>query len=211
MSDKPDHTPPLIPGTDAYADQVIAGHTYDGIKEYDNPMPGWWVWTFVLSVVFAVVYWTGITFFEAIPTYEDSLASGRDELVEMREAYAIANPPFVADAQGLARVVADPADVAAGAALYPSVCAACHADQGQGLIGPNLTDQYAIHSMENTNVYLIIANGLPEAGMPPWEGVFTAEEMGQLVAYVQALRSRPVDGKEPQGELIAASTDAAAE
>lgn len=205
MSDKPDNTPPLIPDTDAYADQVIAGHTYDGIKEYDNPMPGWWVWTFVLSVVFAILYWAGITFFDAIPTYEDSLASSRAELVERRQAYAEANPPFIADAEGLARVVADPSQVVAGAALYSTVCAACHADQGQGLIGPNLTDQYAIHPMDDSNVYSIIANGLPEAGMPPWESAFTPEEMGQIVAYVQALRNNPVEGKEPQGDLIVAA------
>jgi cytochrome c oxidase cbb3-type subunit 3 len=211
MSDKSDNTPPLIPDEDAYADVVIAGHTYDGIKEYDNPMPGWWVWTFVATVVFGVFYWVGITFFDWVPTYEDDLVASRAELMEIRQAYAVANPPFVADAEGLALLIGDPAQIASGAELYATVCAACHGDQGQGLIGPNLTDAYAVHSMENTNVYSIIAAGLPEAGMPPWEAVFSAEEMGALVAYVQALRENPVEGKEPEGEPIAAVSDVASE
>lgn len=195
------NTPP--PPDDGYADVVIAGHTYDGIKEYDNPMPSWWVWTFVLTVVFGLFYWAGAQVFGFIPTYEDDLAEARLELAEIRQAYAVANPPFVADAEGLSRYVGDSGHIAAGAELYGTVCAACHGDQGQGLIGPNLTDDYAIHPMDNVTVYAIIAQGLPEAGMPPWEASFSPEEMGQMVAYVQALRETPVaGGKEPQGEPI---------
>ncbi len=71
-------------------DEVIRGHKYDGIREYDNPMPGWWVWTFVLTVVFSVVYVLGIHVFDFVDTYEDDLAEAQAELLEVREAYAAA-------------------------------------------------------------------------------------------------------------------------
>ena len=55
-------------------DEIIKGHTYDGIKEYDNPMPGWWLWVLWASVAFSIVYYIGITFFDFVDTYEDDLA-----------------------------------------------------------------------------------------------------------------------------------------
>ena len=114
MSQHPEETPraddsSLIVG-DA-EDRVIKGHKYDGIKEYDNPMPGWWVWLFIGTIAFSVVYYVGITFFDAIDTYEDDLAEGLTELEVVRELYAAANPTFEADPATLQQFVEDPAAV----------------------------------------------------------------------------------------------------
>lgn len=183
--------------------EPMAGHKYDGIQEYDNPMPGWWVWIFVGTVVFAVVYFVGITFFDFVDTYEDDLAQSRQELSVIREAYAAANPTFQVDEATLAGYVGDEAMIAAGAEHYKALCAACHNEQGQGLIGPNLADAYWIHGGTNVDLFDVITKGVPEKGMPGWEANLTPEDRAAVVAFIRSLEgTNPPNAKEPQGELV---------
>ncbi len=200
MSTQPHHEAPAPSGGER--DRVIKGHTYDGIREYDNPMPGWWLWLFWITVVFAPIYLIGInTGF--IDTYEEDLAEGLAELETMRATYAAANPTFEADAATLAGYAGDPAMVEAGAGHYATVCAACHGDQGQGLIGPNLTDEYWLHGGTLTDIYTVIAEGVPAKGMPAWSVQFSPQEIAQLTAYVASLKgTNPPNPKEPQGERV---------
>ena len=184
------------------ADEVIPGHKYDGIREYDNPMPGWWIALFVLTIVFGIVYFLGITFFGFVDTYEDDLAQAQAELVEMREAYAASGPAFETDERALMRYVRDETMVAAGAEDYRVNCASCHGNEGQGLIGPNLTDDYWIHGSSNTAVWEILAVGVPAKGMPPWESVLSPEERAELLAFIRSIQDTdPPGAKEPQGDL----------
>ena len=199
--EEPEDAPSLLYGDTP--DEVIKGHKYDGIKEYDNPMPSWWVWLFVLTVVFSVIYVAGIEIFGFIDTYTEDLAESRQELQLVRDAYAAANPVFEADEATLARYAEDPSMAEAGAANYAAVCAACHGDAGQGLIGPNLTDEYWIHGGTNADIYRILAVGVPEKGMPGWEGSLSPEERAQLVALIRSFEgTSPPGAKEPQGEPV---------
>ena len=134
-------------------DQLIQGHRYDGIKEYDNPMPGWWVWLLWVCVAYSVVYFVGITWFDFVDSYEDDLAQSQEALEMQRTAYAKANPSFQPTPANLATFVENADRVAAGEATYQSLCASCHGDKGQGVIGPNLTDNYWIHGGSNTDIY----------------------------------------------------------
>ncbi|HEX7071805.1 MAG TPA: cbb3-type cytochrome c oxidase N-terminal domain-containing protein, partial [Rhodothermales bacterium] len=83
-------------------DVVIEGHRYDGIREYDNPMPGWWVWMFVACTVFAIVYVPGLHLFDFIDSYEDDLAQGLEELEARRAAFAEQGGGFEATEASLA-------------------------------------------------------------------------------------------------------------
>ncbi len=202
----PEHRPPDAeqPGSTLYGrahDQVIQGHKYDGIKEYDNPMPGWWVWSFYVCIVFAVVYSVGITFFDFVDTYEDDLAQSQAELQVIREAYAEANPSFTPEPASLAALADDPAAVEAGAATYAAVCAACHGAEAQGVIGPNLTDDYWLHGGSNMAIFEILKTGVAAKGMPAWESSLSAEERAQLVAFIRSVQgTEPAGAKDPQGE-----------
>ncbi|RMF65281.1 MAG: nitrogen fixation protein FixP [Bacteroidetes bacterium] len=187
---------------DANRDTPMQGHNYDGIQEYDNPMPGWWVWLFWGTIIFSVVYTLGLHVFGFIDSYEEDLAESQQELMAIREAYAAANPAAAIDEATLAAYVADPARVEAGAAHYAAQCAACHGDKGQGLIGPNLTDKYWLHGNTNMDLYNVITNGVLDKGMPPWEAVFTPEQRAELVAFIRSLEgTNPPGAKEPQGTL----------
>lgn len=192
---------PLIYGETP--DQVIQGHKYDGIKEYDNPMPGWWVWLFYASIAFAAFYYVGITFFGFIDTYGEDLAESQQQLQQQRVAYAEANPTFAPDEASLARYVGNTGREEAGAVHYQAICAACHGDQGQGSIGPNLTDAYWIYGHSNLDLYEAITVGFPDRGMPPWDAVLSPEERGEVVAFLRTLEgTNPPNAKEPQGELV---------
>lgn len=195
MSDNPTTPVPEDPHGVA-----IEGHSYDGIQEFDNPMPGWWVWIFVATIVFTPIYVLGVHVYGFINSYEDDLAEGQQELQVMREAYAAANPTFDADSTTLAVYASDPAQVAAGATAYATYCAACHGDQGQGLIGPNLTDAYWIHGGSDVDLYNVVTRGVVERGMAPWEAVLTPEQRAQVVAFIRSLQgTNPPGAKEPQG------------
>ncbi len=202
MSETPHHAP-----EDASDDApIIRGHNYDGIKEYDNPMPGWWVWSFWISIIFAPFYILGVHYMGFLDSYEDDLAQGQEELQVMRHAYAEANPDAAVDASSLDAIVANPLMVQAGAAHFAAQCAVCHGAEGQGLIGPNLTDAYWVHGASNTAVFDVITKGVLEKGMPPWEPVFSAEERGELVAFIKSLQgTNPANPKAPEGEMVSES------
>lgn len=193
---------PLQNTDESSDDLVIQGHNYDGIEEYDNPMPGWWLWIFWISVVFAPIYFIGVHQAGFINSYGDDLAAGQAEIQAIRDAHEAANPSFVVDDSTLARYVADAAAVEAGAAIFAQNCLACHGPAGGGLIGPNLTDDYWIHGNRHTDLYNVITNGVIEKGMTPWGSILSPEQRAQLVAFVRSLHgTNPEGAKEPQGEL----------
>jgi cytochrome c oxidase cbb3-type subunit 3 len=205
-TDRPQDAPPLVPDADDYPDQVIKGHKYDGIREYDNPMPGWWVWLFWASIAFSVVYVLGLHVFDMIDTREEDLAESVAQLEAVRTAYAEANPTFEVSNEALAAYVGDPAMVEAGATIYTAQCAACHGQEGQGLIGPNLVDEYWLHGHTNEDIFHVLTTGVLDKGMPAWESILSPEERAQLVAYIRSIQgTEPPNAKEPQGEPVAAS------
>lgn len=191
-------------GSEATEDVVIQGHNYDGIREYDNPMPGWWLWILWASIIWSPFYILGLHFSDVIPSYEEALASGQAEIAEIREAYAAENPTFEATPEALAAFVGDETQIEEGAALFAANCAACHGASGEGLIGPNLTDAYWIHGASDVDLYNVITNGVIEKGMAPWGSVLTPDARAQLVAFVRTLEgTEPANAKAPEGELVA--------
>jgi cytochrome c oxidase cbb3-type subunit 3 len=93
--------------------------------------------------------------------------------------------------------------VAAGGEMYQAVCAACHGDQGQGVIGPNLTDPYWIHGGTTVDIFTVISDGILSAGMPAWSAQYSPEERAQITAFVASLEGTdPPGAKAPQGELV---------
>ena len=182
-------------------DRVIQGHTYDGIREYDNPMPGWWVALFWAGVVFAPIYMLGVHTFDWIDDYGDDFAEAGEQLEETRALYAATGPAFKTDPGALREYATDAAMAEAGAVEFAAICAACHGQQGEGTIGPNLTDEYWLHGADPEAVWTSIAEGFPTAGMPPMKDQLGEEERAQVMAFVYSLQgTSPPNPKEPQGE-----------
>ena len=184
-------------------DKLIEGHRYDGIQEYDNPMPRWWTGIFWATIVFSVIYYLGIHVFDLIDTYEEDLAESIQELDAVRASYAAEQPSFEADEKGLSAALADPAAAERGKAHFAAYCVACHGDAGQGSIGPNLADDYWLHGGSNTELFAVISAGVLEKGMPGWEATLKPNERADVVAYIRSINdSNPPGAKEPQGELV---------
>jgi cytochrome c oxidase cbb3-type subunit 3 len=186
----------------------LLDHDYDGIKEYDNPLPKWWLWLFYGTIIFSVVY---------IPYYLFGIGPSTAEEYEQEMAMAAARrpaaqaqPPAPAPAPGepapqaaapAVSLAGNPEAIAAGKQLYVLNCAPCHGPEGQGLIGPNLTDAYWIHGNRWEDVVNVITDGVPEKGMIAWKATLNPEKIQQAAAFVLSLKgTHPPNPKEPQGE-----------
>lgn len=163
-------------------------------------MPGWWVALFWATVLFAPLYILGVHVFGFINSYEDDFAARGAQLAAVREAYA-ASGAFSTEPGALREYAADRSRIAVGAEAYAAVCAACHGAQGQGLIGPNLVDDFWIHGATPEAIWHGINEGYPTAGMPPWKDQLSDEQRAGLLAFLASIQGTQAPGaKEPQGE-----------
>ena len=174
----------------------LLGHDYDGIEEYDNPLPSWWTWIFVATIVFSVGYWGYYQLGpgpSVIALYEQDV---RDNAVR---AAAVA-PAEAPDEARLVALMKDTVAMAGAREVFAIRCSPCHGPQGQGIIGPNLTDEYWLHGGTLTEIRHTITEGVPEKGMVPWKDQLKPQEISAMAAYVASLRgTNPPNAKPPQG------------
>lgn len=180
-------------------EDILLDHAYDGIQEYDNPMPRWWVWMFWGSFWFSLAYifhfWIGNG------TSLEERYAAEMEVVNAERAKAALEQQV--SEQSLSQVMADAASLAGGKEVFISKCAACHKEDGGGLIGPNLTDNYWIHGKGALmDIYVVIDEGIAAKGMPAWGRQLSPTELRQVVAYVGTMRGSNVEGKAPEGEPV---------
>jgi cytochrome c oxidase cbb3-type subunit 3 len=173
------------------------GHEYDGIREFDNPLPNWWLATFVITVVFGYAYWMH---FHVARSGALQAAEYQAELAEAAKRDAQTKP--VTD-DLLVNLSHDPGTVDNGRGLFVTHCSACHLTGGEGKIGPNLTDAFWLHGGKPTDILKTVQGGVVEKGMPAWQPTLGSERVRALVAFVESRRnSNAPGGKEPQGVLV---------
>jgi cytochrome c oxidase cbb3-type subunit 3 len=181
---------------------------FDGIRELDNRIPPWFNYLFVGTVIFALVYIVDYHVIGSSPLpaaeYQQELAQA-DILRRLR----VASEGEINEAT-LVRL-ADDASLASGHERFTRYCVTCHGTRGEGIVGPNLTDQYWITGGGIKNVFATIKNGVPAKGMISWELVFTPKEIQQIASYVLSLQgTNPPNGKKPEGVPYVESVAAAA-
>jgi cytochrome c oxidase cbb3-type subunit 3 len=183
--------------------EIIEGHEYDGIQELDHPLPKWWLNLFYATIVFAVGYYAYYEFLGG-PSHEEQYKNSLQKILAKKENQLPGEEIKVVTDEDLQALLKDPEALAVGKAAYESKCAACHVNDGGGLIGPNLTDKYWIHSSgDYDGILQAILTGFPDKGMPPWGELIPKEQHPSLVAYVISLQgTEPANPKEPQGELV---------
>ncbi len=171
-------------------------HAYDGIQEYDNPMPRWWLWVFYATIVFVPLYYVLPAPFGEGPgkvvEYEADVARHRAS-----RPTSVAAAPSDDELEARAR---DAQVLAEGKRVFDASCAACHRADGGGLIGPNLTDAAWLHGGAPTAIHATIVNGVLEKGMPGWGRILKPAEVDAVTAYVLSLRgTNPPSPKAPEG------------
>lgn len=179
-------------------DVPIAGHDYDGIQEFDNQLPRWWVQMFNLTIIFSIGYFgyyilgSGPTLFES---YEKDAAQ-----MEVLKANAPKAQGGGDAGEKLIALQKDPAQVEKGKTVYGAKCAACHGPAGQGTIGPNLTDNFWKHGGKLADILNTINKGVADKGMPPWGPLLSQDELYQVTVFVKSLKgTNPPNAKAPEG------------
>ena len=177
-------------------------HDYDGIREYDNDLPLWWVNIFWITTIFGIGYaiyvHTGMA-----ETDHDRLARQLAELKAVTEQTQQQESSQVTE-KSLLSLTQDAAVVKVGQEVYDAKCAVCHGAEGQGLIGPNLTDEYWIHGGGTLiGIRHIVLEGVVEKGMLAWKGQLKPKEIDAVTAYIWTLQgSKPPSPKAPEGEKV---------
>jgi cytochrome c oxidase cbb3-type subunit 3 len=173
-------------------------HEYDGIKEYDNPLPRWWVGILVGTMAWSAWYIPNY----ALEAFGDSESPDEAWAAEMK-AWEVKHPQVkLASAEELVGIVGDNARAERGKEIWKARCAACHRADGGGLVGPNLTDDKWIHGSKPEQLVAVIFNGVPEKGMLAWKSQLNVEQIYDVAAYVRTLRgSNPANPKAPEGAL----------
>lgn len=186
--------------SDKNNDQIL-NHEYDGIKEYDNPLPNWWLATFYGAIVFSIFYF-GYYHLGDGPSPEKELEDDMAAIRQVRELQQKAAPPL--SESDLLAVYGDSSKRQAGGEVYGEKCASCHGAHGEGMIGPNLTDKFWIHGNGSAlAIFQTVSEGVPDKGMPPWKVLLGKEELQNVVAYVKSLKgTHPANAKAPQGNEV---------
>ena len=179
---------------------LIKGHDYDGIHELDNRMPPWLAFLFQGTIVFAVIYLiiyhlTGIGDLPMAELEKETQIVEAKKTAFLEKAAAKINENSVT-------LLTDAKTLEEGKAIFTANCAACHAADGGGTVGPNLTDEYWLHGGGIKNVFKTIKYGVPEKGMISWEKQLNPLKMQQVSSYIVSLKgSKPATPKAPQGEI----------
>jgi cytochrome c oxidase cbb3-type subunit 3 len=184
---------------DSEAD-VDMGHDFDGIRELNNPTPPWWRYGFYCSIVFAVIYMWRFQIVHAAPSQLEELAIAEKAATEEKAAY-LKNAANNIDEKTV-KLLTDPTDFAAAQKLFSVNCSPCHGQEGQGVVGPNLTDNYWLHGGKINDIFSTIKYGVADKGMKAWKDDFSPKQLAQLASYIKSIQgSNPPNPKEKQGIL----------
>jgi len=178
-------------------DSVMLDHNYDGIRELDNSLPPWWVAMFIITIVFAVVF---LGYYHVLggQSQKEEYEAAMKVAEESKAAFAATQANKI-DEENL-EASTDPQDLAIGKTIYSTNCVACHLANGEGSVGPNLTDEFWIHGGGIKNVYATVKNGVPEKGMIAWSAQLKPTDIYKVSSYILTLQgTNPPNAKAPQG------------
>ncbi|SDG83326.1 cytochrome c oxidase cbb3-type subunit 3 [Pseudomonas flavescens] len=170
-------------------DQTM-GHSFDGIEEYDNPLPRWWFMLFLGTLIFAAGYlalYPGLGNFKGLlPGYDDGWTQVAQWQHEVAKADAQYGPIFARySAMPLEQVARDEQALKMGGRLFATYCSICHGSDAKGAVGfPNLTDRDWRWGGEAETIKTTILNGRIGV-MPAWGQVLGDDGVRNVAAYVR--------------------------
>lgn len=184
-------------------DDPLTGHDYDGIQEYDNPLPGWWKWLFIASIVIAPPYmfWYhgGAQGRTLSDRYDQAMAANLRLQFE-----EIGN--LTADRENVIRFLYEESWLQIGKSVFRTHCVSCHGKEGDGLVGPNLCDDHYKHVKDIGDILTVLQKGANAGAMPAWNNRLSTNELVMVASYVASLRGSTPTGndkaKGPEGRQI---------
>lgn len=196
---------PDDPRKDSGADRLLE-HDADGIREYDNPMPRWWLWIFWATILWSVIYVADVV--PGVGSGRGRIANYEADMAQAEARYgaaraAAANAAAVVTPEAILALAQDSDRMTAARERFAATCSPCHLADGGGSIGPNLTDDHWLHGAQPMDIHRVISQGVLEKGMPAWDAVLGPDDVRLLAAYVVTLHgTRPEAPKAPEGERV---------
>ena len=171
-------------------------HSYDGIQEYNNPMPSWWIKLFYITIVFAVAYlvlypglgnWKGTLGWTSHNQHAEEVAAAEKVYGPLFKKYAAISIPQLASDH--------PEAIEMGKRIFLNNCAVCHGSDAGGAPGfPALNDNDWLYGGAPEQIVKTITDGRNGA-MPAWGSTSGEDGVLQLASYVESLSGRPADEK----------------
>lgn len=178
--------------------ELVMAHEYDGIQELDNPIPQWFMYLFYATIIFAVSYLLIYHIFGVGQLQYDEYKTEMAQADISKKEYLNKQADRVDE--NTVKLVSDPSTLASGQAIFKTTCAACHGEHAQGVVGPNLTDDYWLHGGKINEVFKTIKYGVPAKGMPTWEKQLSAKQISDVANFIKSLHgTNPAGAKESQG------------
>ncbi len=194
MAYQPNDDPGYVP------DDKLSDHCYDGIQEYDNPTPGWWNWLFWGTIDLAPLYLIVFHSPNLNIRLSDQYAKAYAENLRLQFGEIGTLEPT---AETILQYMHDPKWIAVGEATFQTNCVTCHGKDGQGISGPNLTDNAYKNVKKIDDIATVIHDGAQAGAMPAWGNRLHPNEMVLAAAYVASLRGKnAAGGKNPEGNEI---------
>ncbi|MCB1705413.1 MAG: cytochrome-c oxidase, cbb3-type subunit III [Halioglobus sp.] len=183
--------------------EQTTGHVADGIEEYDNPLPAWWFYMFVLTIVWGIGYliiypgmgnYPGLIGWTQIGQYDEEVAAADEKYRAMRDRY-LALP--------VEEIAKDPAVRKMGMRMFANNCSQCHGGDARGSYGfPNLADNDWLYGGTPADIKHSIIAGR-QAAMPAWGSVIGEKGVADATAYILSINGREADaGQVEAGEKV---------
>ena len=179
--------------------EIMLDHDYDGIRELDSKIPPWFAWLFILTIIFAAYYMIDYHIIGSGQVQYEEYAQ-EVKMASLEREALIKSGAFINEET--VTLLSDASDLEKGKAVFDQNCIACHASDGGGIVGPNLTDEYWIHGGGIKNVFKVIKYGVVEKGMISWQTQLNPNQMQEVASYVLSLQgTTPAVPKQPEGEI----------
>jgi cytochrome c oxidase cbb3-type subunit 3 len=172
---------------------VLREHVYDGIQEYDQKLPNWWLASWYIFIVLFVVYWVLYYQFDFFPEDKERLQAAV-KLIDEKKASELEKMMTSLDDKVLWEMSKSTKIVAAGKATFQATCVACHGNDLSGMMngvklpGESLKDDVWKYGGKPMEVFKIVKDGSPDVskGMVAWEPVLGPKKVAELVAFIMS-------------------------
>ncbi len=194
-----------MPDTDSNKKTVADGpvlreHVYDGIQEYDQKLPNWWLASWYIFIVLFVVYWVLYYQFDFFPEDKERLEAAVAKIDE-KKASELEKLMASLDDSVLWKMSQNSKIVSAGKATFQTTCVACHGTDlsatlnGVNLPGEPLNDDEWKYGGKPMEVFAIVKNGSPDVtkGMVAWESLLGPKKVAEVVAYIMSHHTAPAE------------------